>query len=695
MISIPPPPSRFHLSRTILFLLVIISTGCSKEDDLEEIQNSFYKDALTNANRDLLEGTWAIFEVAYEGQRAEVPVTYADCGRDFFQFISNGTYRDYIITSSYECEKQIQDLNWGLRNGVLTLRNSIGQEDELVILQLNQEKLVFKMKIDIDEDGQSEIITFVARPYTPPNDLNLYTYTFGADTITNDGDKIKLSWLAYNGFYAFDRYEIYRSTNGCSKANAQLIASIEDRSVNFFVDEDPPVEEEICYFIKIYNEKGLLGESETTTFFTNNLRPAEVEFVNVQVLNHKVELEWKPFAGNYFSHYEITVRNYESGTGYAYQEYPVKIIENKDVTTFLDNDPPRLKNPVYAIYAYDIFGNISSSTSGTKNSWELNWTHPEVLNFDYVQFVAVDPDKPEIFFYGRENDYDFTLFKYNYQSHQITATANKKPEVSTSINMRVYTGYNGKELFFPQGNALAVYNAEDLSFKYKLVPGNISSFDDFVYLGNGVFCFTNSKSIYTFRRTNANLELIAKREHFTTHFSSGNYHLIPLKNGEILVGHYQESKSFKFSINATGEITGGELVNIPINSRWEKKTLYSAEKNYIVNLLENKLYSTLSFSLQEAFESPYFSSGISRNGNLILGSNNDPQLSISNESIHEKKARIFNLSTGKLTTVETKGYPHLLFEDHAGQILSISSGFKRESLEKNAPKPDIFVEVIQ
>lgn len=80
---------------------------------------------------------------------------------------------------------------------------------------------------------------------------------------------------------------------------------------------------------------------------------------------------------------------------------------------------------------------------------------------------------------------------------------------------------------------------------------------------------------------------------------------------------------------------------------------------------------------------------------MILGSNNDPQLSISNESIHEKKARIFNFSTGKPITLESKGYPHLLFENHAGQIISISSGFKRESLEKNAQEPDIFVEVIQ
>jgi hypothetical protein len=690
-----PPPANIYFSRTLLFLLLAILLGCSKDDDLEEPENTFYKDALTSATASQLSGTWAIFEVGLDGQRAEVPVTYEDCGRDFFQFMNNGTYRDYLIITSYECEKQIQDLDWELSNGVITLQNSLGQEDEMVILQLNQDKLVFKMNIDIDEDGETEIITFGARRYTPPNDPDLYSYTFGADTIDNDGDKIRLTWMPYDGFYAFERYEIYRSTVGCSKTNAELITSIEDRSVNFFIDEDPPVKEEICYFFKLYNENGLVGESELTTFFTEYLRPAEVEFTKAEAVNNQVELKWQPFEGNYFSHYEITVRNYEGGTGYAYQEYSLKVIEDKEVSSFIDEDPPRLKNPVYAIYAYDIFGNISSSRHGEKNSRELNWTHPEVLNFDSVKFVAVDPEKPEVFFYGRQNSYNYTLLKYNYQNHQVTATANKNPEVSTNVNMRFYNSGNRRELFFPQGSALAVYDAGDLSFKYNLVPDNYRTFYDFVYLGDNIFGFIDNNSIYTYKRSNANLELIAKRDHFTAHLGNNSYHIVKLKNGELLVGHFQESQSFKFSISSTGEISSGQLVNIPIRSRSEKKTLYSEDRNYVVNLLENKVYSTQSYSLQETFESPYFPTGISRNGNLILGSNNDPQENISNESIHEKKARLYELATGKLSTVDIKGYPHLLFENHLGQIISISSGFKRENLDTNSPKPDIFVEVVQ
>ncbi|WP_189605691.1 hypothetical protein [Salinimicrobium marinum] len=307
----------------------------------------------------------------------------------------------------------------------------------------------------------------------------------------------------------------------------------------------------------------------------------------------------------------------------------------------------------------------------------------------------MDQDKPEIFFYGRVNGQNYNLVKYNYHSNEISAKANKLPGGGTSIEMRLYSTENGQELFFPQGTKLDVYDAGDLNYKYELAPENIGGYDDFAYLGNNIFCFTTSKAIFTYKRTNANLEFIDKKEHFSTHFGNGNYHLIPLKGNEILVGYFQEPQSFKFSISSTGKISNQQLVNIPIKSRWKKKTLYSPERDYVVNLLENRLYSTNSFNLEDSFEKPYYPSGISRNGNLILGSSNNPDDYSGNESTFERKIQLYNLSTGKVTTVESKGFPHLLFENYLGQIISISSGFYRQNLENSTPKPDIFVEVIQ
>lgn len=686
--------NKFYLILSLLFLFVFF--GCSKDDDpIENNKDGFYSNALVNANPSYLSGSWSIFQASYKGNLVDIPVTYQDCGRDFFQFVENGLYREYLLTTSYECQRFINDLEWDLNDGIITMTNAIGESDEMVITELTSEKLMFKLRIDIDEDGKLDILTFIARPYAPPNDLDLYSYTFQPARIESSSDKIKFTWQAYSGFYKFDKYEIYRSKNGCNKTNVELLTTIRDVTTTFFVDENPLVQEDHCYFLKIYNEKGLLGESPLNEFQTEYLRPAKVGFSLVNTSSNEIELIWSSYSGNYFSHYEITVRNYKGGTGSGYQEYPVTIINEVETTSFVDKNPPYLRDPIYAIYAYDIFGNRSSEFYTNENSWELNWSRPDVLKFNSIDFITIDKEQPEIYFYGREQDGNYNLVKFNYQNQEISATANKLPDLMNGINMRLYNTDNGKELFFPQGNGLSIYDATNLTFKYKIIAEKSPGFGDFAYLGNNIFAFTDSGNIYTYKRTNSNLEFIEQKTHFTTHFGSNNYYLIPLKDQKLLIGHFNEPKSYKFSIDESGKISEGELVDIPFKSHYRKNILYSPNRNYIINFSENKIYSTETFSLKGSFENPYFPTGISTDGNLILGSNNDPEWYPDNESIHEKKARIYNLTTGQLLTFDTKGYPLRLFENKAGQIISISSGFKRQNLEGSMPKPDIFVEIVK
>jgi len=689
--------SNSHISwfYKVLAILFILTVGCSKDDDInnDEGVNGFYSNALKSANPSQLSGVWAIHQVSYQGSTADVPVTYEDCGRDFFQFIEDGTYREYIHTTSYECEKEIIDSNWDLEDGIITFSDEFSQSWEIVITELTASKLVFKVQLDIDEDGETDVVSLMAKPHAPPNDPDLYSYTFGPAPIESSDDKIKLTWQDYSGFYDFDRYEVYRSKNGCNKTSAELVGTITDASVNFFIDENPPAKETICYFLKMYNEKGLLAESQVIEYYTEYLRPEKMEFSDISANANTINLNWLPYQGNYFSHYQITVRNYTGGTGYGYQEYPVKTIEDQEITSYVDENPPYLKNPVYAIYAYDIFGNSSSEPYTDDNSWELEWSHPAVLNFDHIQFAVPGIDFPTVYMYGKESNNQYNLVKYDYDLQQISAAANKVPNVSTSINMRLYNTENGQELFFPQGHGLSVYEAETLSFKYNLVTER--SFSDFVYLGNNIFAFSDSETIYTYKRTNGNLELVDQAGHFSNHYGNSNYHLILLENRKIVVGNINESKSYRFSVDERGFISDKELVDIPVKSRWEKQTLYSEERDYIINLAENKIYSTVSNDLKSSFEEPYFPSNISRNGNMIFGTNNDPEWNLDNESIHEREAKAFNLTTNHVTSFSTKGYPHFLFENHRGELISVSSGFKRRSLNEDTPRPDIFVEKVQ
>ncbi len=146
-----------------------------------------------------------------------------------------------------------------------------------------------------------------------------------------------------------------------------------------------------------------------------------------------------------------------------------------------------------------------------------------------------------------------------------------------------------------------------------------------------------------------------------------------------------------------GTLTFEQNVAIPItdDGYFFNKTLYNSPQDYIINFDENRLYSTTSFSFLESFEEPYFPSGISQDGIEIFGTNNDPDWQITPESLHSKEALIYNRNTSSIENFNTIGYPHVIFENYLGEIISISSGLKKDDLSQNInDRGDIFLEKI-
>jgi hypothetical protein len=130
-------------------------------------------------------------------------------------------------------------------------------------------------------------------------------------------------------------------------------------------------------------------------------------------------------------------------------------------------------------------------------------------------------------------------------------------------------------------------------------------------------------------------------------------------------------------------------------SNWNYEAQYNASGAYIINFIENRLYSTTTFSFLESFEQPHFSSGISLDGLKIFGSNNDPDWQITPESIHAKEAVIYYRNTQTSQQYSTIGYPHIVFENYNGDIMSISSGLKKDHLGHNINnKADLFIEMV-
>jgi hypothetical protein len=103
------------------------------------------------------------------------------------------------------------------------------------------------------------------------------------------------------------------------------------------------------------------------------------------------------------------------------------------------------------------------------------------------------------------------------------------------------------------------------------------------------------------------------------------------------------------------------------------------------------LYSTSTYNLVTTLNQDFFLSGISDDGSLIFGTNNNPMSS--NSTFHEKKVRTLSYPALKEQTYDAKGYPHVLYQNHLGQLVSISKGLIG-SLKFSAVERDILLRLL-
>jgi len=678
--------SLSKLNFTTLFAVVFLLFfyGCSKDDGPGENGN-------IEINADLLVGTWAIFQGELDGQTVNIPVTNPNCGRDFFVIKSDGTYMDFLVSENSDCVPITTDLNWSLRNNIFTVGNSFGENQELEILELTSSVFVFKTLIDFDEDGSLDEFTFTARPYIP-RDFDNISFTFQQNFEARN--RIEFTWQAYAGVNEFDRYEIYRTSTNCNKSEAVLAGTITDQQTSVFIDESPEAVEELCYYLKIYTSQGELGESELVTIFTNDIEVPLVNIITESANNDQIDLQWLAYEGYYFSHYEVNVRNYEDGTsGYAYQEVLVAQIDDQTVTSFSDTNPPYVRNPVYEVKAVNIFGNKTSQFA--VGGIEVNYQRPGLLDLSSSRTLTYDPNEPTLYFLGIiGNGNDFTIMKHNYSTNE-SIISNDPPNTSSDVFMKVIDSDYGKELLLLDGSDIYVYDANDLNLKYRLVRNEGFIFiNDFDYMGNGIWAITDSDKLYTFSRDNAVITSISETDLTFNTQNAGNFQILPLNGSKVLVGHEFDSESYTLNIESDGQITNKTTI-LSVNWKDFKKTLfYNSAADIILDNAERGIYETQNFSFSIFYDRPFLATGLSTDGSTVLGTDNDPEWTIDEISMHERKAVFFDINTAVSIDRNTIGYPLLVFENNLGQRVSISSWFKREDIARSNPKPDLFVEIL-
>lgn len=683
-----------------IFPLLLVAASCSKDDDANEKLfkiESFYDGSIKSASSDDLSGVWAIFSAQFEGNSVDVPATYDSCGRDFFVYSDDGTYQEYLYQSS-RCEPQINKLNWELDQGVISLSNATGQQDDLVITKINDQELVFKSRLDVDEDGELDILILYAKKYEP-NEPDFISNSFKINRDEDFENLISFTWQAYEGFNQFDRYELYRSVgDNCSKDNAQLIASIEDASITEFTDLAVPAADRLCYFLRVYTDKGLLAESNRIDRVpANNIRIEPVSLLQPLVVDEEIYLEWNKSDSPYFSHYEVVVTN--DATTSAPQEYTLATIEDKDVSTFVDLEPPYFKDPIYRVYVHNIFGNRSPAYSEDVTVfWEVPFSRKEILALNTIRSLTIDPEEPVIYFFGRnkEEEEHNNIHRFNYSTHQIESFSDIYPSSYTEVPIKVINSPIGKEVVIKQGIELHFYDALTMEFKYAIDPDEVFGISDFSYFPElDVWIITDSDKVYTLKREYTKLRFLSSQAHFSKHQGGGRYEPIVLKENRLLVGHRNENNSMVYTLDSNGTFLDSKTVPIHLKNVNDDKMLLNVQGDFLLDVSENRLYSTQTFQHIKSFEMPVFPSGTSSNGQEIYGTNNDPNWQVTNDSPHKREAVIFNRNTGERRRVETIGYPHLIFQDYKGDIISISTGLKKNRLIENySTKPSMFIEII-
>jgi hypothetical protein len=673
--------NKVPLFCSLAFLIII--TSCSKDDDLTQ-NELFFDGALASATSEQLEGKWSIFQVEYENERVDLPASYVECGRDFFEYQSNGSYREYLFNDNFECTPDVQMLTWTLSNGIIRVNNS-SEMDQLVITELSSDLLVFKFRLDINSNGTKETFKAICRRYEPPTEMDIYSQTFVWDNSDPHNEEIYLKWDGYRGYNNFEKYEIYRLDEDCDVSNAQLISTITNVEKTFFIDESPDPYEQICYVLKIYTSTGILGESRPLTVSTYLIDVGAVNLA-VPVLNGTdVQLNWEPFEGYYFSHYQIVARNHSSGTGANYVEEEIAIIDDINVTDEIIS-LPYFENPIFVVYVHNIFGFKTRFLVEGQNQRSSNFNREEILSVGNMKFVTVSPNEPVIY------HSDFTnLYKYNYKTNIEEASIVLN---SSSINFIEFIQSTfGDEIVVSIGSTIKVYDT-NLNFKFELESPDRSFYPENVILSkNGYWLFTDRTKLDSYSRTGTSLSLISSNSLYDKRFSGSEINLIDIGQNRILIGNVTQSQGLIVGINDNGELSNvATAVAINLYPRNIFKSLFSKDEQYVLNPSNNTIYSADTYNLITTLNSKFFTSGISNNGKLILGTNNNPETS--STSFHEKNVKILNYPDLSEQVYESKGYPQFLFQNYRGQIISISKGTVG-TLSRNSPEKDLFLEIIE
>ncbi|WP_076549456.1 lipocalin family protein [Maribacter ulvicola] len=693
----------FKRYRYFIFCLLIFFS-CSKEENNSTAEEGIDKPQVdTNVTNEDIEGAWYVHAGEYMGDIIQVAPRFAACGYDYLVFEEKGVYKE-VLYNNNDCISEKEFANWVLKDGLITISNAQGEKEELPVIEFQPSELVVNFKFDIDNDGSEDSLKAYLRPYDPVSNNHIANSFV---RLSEETGLLKFNWKEETDIESFNAYEVYRSQDGeCSKEGAILLAEIKDSGTTTFVDYDPPAtQNNLCYFLRVYTKEGMVGESELV-----NVNPKELTMDGAFYLNsanlegENVLLNWSEYNNPYFSHYEIVYANSDGSNLLFHEEDSIISIDAYTETSFLDTDPPYIENPFFAIYAYNIFG-----ASVVSNYEQITFRRKELTGPIWLSHIEIDVYEASVYLHGVSSIPDWSdygvnaVLRIDYNEGLLKSTTSDEVYVAGEFPFR-------KPFNFPEGKELVTNGQSNLHFLHPITLTENFSFGsfylyeefglsgiiDYTYTDNGFLVIINASDIFVFQRMGEELILLDKQIHYENHQGDNLERLLQVNENEIIIGHKNEPNSMLFKVDENGLLQNKRVISIPLSSNYSAKyknaSFYSESNNSLINYGDRTLYSTLTFQDEAQMPDELFALGLGQNSNYIFASTNDPDWYGSDIKTQflKREVLMFDIETGQVTAIKTKGYPIWVFENNSGEIFSISIPENQIITEF-----DVFVEKIE
>lgn len=663
----------------IFFTLTFFACESEEEDP------KFTPEVNTSVKIEDILGTWYVNSGEFMDTSVQIAPRFPVCGYEYFVFSENSRYEE-VLYNNADCVPVKKSGNWKIENGIISISFSSGEVEELSIIDFKPSELVIRFLFDFDDDGNKDVFKANLKRYDPISNNHI------AASFERDSDEtslLKFNWKQEANINSFTGYAIYRSIEGsCAKENAVLLTEIEDITNTTFIDFNPPATtNSLCYFLRVYSDDFLVGESRLLTEDPKDLIIPNVPNLNsVSVDGETILLDWSEFDIPYFSHYEIVYASTDGTNLLFHEEDSVRTINAIEETSFIDTEPPYIENPFYAVYAYNIFG-----TNVVSNYEQVTFRQKDLFGPIYLSHIEVDDDEPAVYLHGSSQIPDwvsyntYAILRLNYDQGVLESTTGEEVYVAGEFPFRKPFNFSeGKELVVNGRNNLHFLDPTSLSevFSfgsfYLFEEFNVSSIVDFTYTKNGFLVVIDTDSIFVFQRNGEELILLDDQIHYETHHGDNLYRIIHVNDNEIIVGHKNDEESIMYTINDNGILQNKRVIPLPLSSnyidKYKNTSFYSDSSNLLINYGQRKLYSTTSLQVEAQLPTDLFALGLSKDAKYIFASTIDPDWFGSDVQTEFLKREIllYDTETGEIQTIKTKGYPIRIFENKLGEIFSIS-----------------------